>query len=370
MDRSQMQQVECQRSGDKPPPKRQQQLTATGSPVGNVGKKPGTARKNSLRQPGIFRHWRYALAGLGLFSLGLLIGWFLHTPTHTEPPDPPSDSSDLLEQLLHGISAEKINSLHNLDPSEDARASYLYRQWVGLGLNDVRISNHTVLLSLPGSTPNTITDRSSHQCFLPYGIPCDQRGLSDQDFPYAAYSASGSVQGEVVDVQYGSVEDLRKVRDNMNLTNQIAVLKLGQAPLLYTLSLLSELGFGGVLLYVDPCDAPPDRHTWHQAFRVTLNPGGNPTLSCWDCHKPSACQLCLACWILIFTVWNQLKPPDMWMWETDDVPGGNLASVLVQPVSAYLAKTLLSAPPSGREGSCVPIAMPSSAGNSTKYTCH
>lgn len=43
------------------------------------------------------------------------------------------------------------------------------------------------------------------------------------------------------------------------------------------LSLLAEVGFGGVLLYVDPCDTPPGRHTGHQAPRVTLNPGGNPT---------------------------------------------------------------------------------------------
>lgn len=59
------------------------------------------------------------------------------------------------------------------------------------------MSNHTVLLSLPGSTPNTITDRSSHQCFLPNGIPCDQRGPNDlpkQQFSYAAYSAVGSLQ--------------------------------------------------------------------------------------------------------------------------------------------------------------------------------
>lgn len=54
----------------------------------------------------------------------------------------------------------------------------------------------------------------------------------------------------------------------------------------------------------------------------------------------------------------------------DDVSGGNLASVLVQPVSAYLAKTLLSAPASGHGDSCVPIAMPINAGNSTKYTYH
>lgn len=83
------------------------------------------------------------------------------------------------------------------DDSEEARARYLYRQWVGLGLTDVRLSNHTVLLSLPGSTPNTITDSSSRQCFLPNGIPCDQRGPSDlpkQRFSYAAYSAVGSLQ--------------------------------------------------------------------------------------------------------------------------------------------------------------------------------
>lgn len=40
-------------------------------------------------------------------------------------------------------------------------------------------------------------------------------------------------QGEVVDVQYGSADDLRRAKDSLNLTNQIAVVKLGQAPLLY-----------------------------------------------------------------------------------------------------------------------------------------
>lgn len=83
------------------------------------------------------------------------------------------------------------------DDSEEARARYLYRQWVGLGLTDVHLSNHTVLVILPGSTPNTITDKSSRQCFLPNGIPCDQRGSNDlpkQQFSYAAYSAVGSLQ--------------------------------------------------------------------------------------------------------------------------------------------------------------------------------
>uniref|UniRef100_A0A3Q3WBY5 Uncharacterized protein n=1 Tax=Mola mola TaxID=94237 RepID=A0A3Q3WBY5_MOLML len=243
---------------------------------------------------------RYLLAGLGLFFLGLLIGLFAHTPS-VKPPVHPSETPNL----------HKFKTL-----------------WMGLGLNDVRLSNHTVLLSVPGSTPNTITDKSSNQCFLPNGIPCDQRGLNDlpkQQFSYAAYSADGSLQGEVVDVQYGSVDDLKRAKNSRNLTNQIAVVKLGKAPLLYKLSLLSELGFGGVLLYIDPCDAPPGRHTWHQAFRVTLNPGGNPAMG------------------------------------ESEVSRGNLTSLLVQPISAFLAKTLLSSPAKGQGDSCIPMAMPLNA---------
>ncbi|KAJ4943892.1 hypothetical protein JOQ06_006385 [Pogonophryne albipinna] len=54
---------------------------------------------------------RYFLTGVGLFVLGLLIGWFTCTPA-VKPPSPPVDSSDLLEDLLKGITADKINALH------------------------------------------------------------------------------------------------------------------------------------------------------------------------------------------------------------------------------------------------------------------
>ncbi|KAL3999972.1 ADP-ribosylation factor-like protein 1 [Sarotherodon galilaeus] len=237
---------------------------------------------------------KYFLAGVALFVLGALIGWFTHTSTIKSPVLPP-DSSDLLEELLKGITADKIDALQKSfsslsDDSEESRA------------------------------------RSSHECFMPNGTPCDQRGPNDlpkQQFSYAAYSAMGSVQGEVVDIQYGSVDDLRRAKETLNLTNQIAVVKLGKIPLLYKLSLLSELGFGGVLLYIDPCDGPPSRHTWRQAFRVTLNPGGNPAIA-----------------------------------GLSKEAGGSLTSLLVQPISALLAKTLLSSPSTGQEGSCIPLAMP------------
>ncbi|XP_026161392.1 inactive N-acetylated-alpha-linked acidic dipeptidase-like protein 2 [Mastacembelus armatus] len=346
MDRMQIQHVDCQISGCSDPcPDPDPELM---EPIqSSVSVSPHGRFERLQEDPNYISHFtrasghkgqrrlhcfllRYFLAGLGIFVLGLLIGWFTHTPT-IKPPVPPSDSSDLLEDLLRGITADKINALQRSfsslsDDSEEARARYLYRQWVGLGLTDVHLSNHTVLLSLPGSTPNTITDKSTHQCFLPNGIPCDQRGPNDlpkQQFSYAAYSAVGSLQGEVVDVQYGSMDDLKRAKDSLDLTNQIAVLKLGQAPLLYKLSLLTELGFGGVLIYIDPCNALPGRHTSHQAFRVTLNPGGNPATA-----------------------------------GVSKEGGGNMTSMLVQPISAFLAKTLLSSPSTGQGDSCIPLAMP------------
>ncbi|KAM9385437.1 inactive N-acetylated-alpha-linked acidic dipeptidase-like protein 2 [Pholidichthys leucotaenia] len=349
MDRMQMQHIDCQRSGcSDPGPDPDPELMEPIQPSVSVSPHGRFERlqedpnyiSHFTRAPGHKGqrrlHWfllRYLAVGVGLFILGVLIGWFSHTST-VKPPHPPPDSSDLLEELLKGITAEKIDALQKsfatlTDDGEESRARYLYRQWVGLGLTDVRLSNYTVPLSLPGSAPNTITDGSTHQCFLPNGTQCEQHHVNNPQqgqFSYAAYSAVGSVQGEVVDVQYAAAEDLRRAKHLLNLTGQIAAVKLGQAPLLYKLSLLSELGFGGVLLYVDPCDAPPGLYTWEQAFRVTLNPGGNPASAGVSVEA-----------------------------------GGGLTSLLVQPISALLAKTLLSSNSTWREDSCSPLSMPPNA---------
>ncbi|XP_028300449.1 inactive N-acetylated-alpha-linked acidic dipeptidase-like protein 2 isoform X2 [Gouania willdenowi] len=340
VDRVQMQHVDCHRSGGSDPGP---ELVEPIQP--SVCVSPHGRFERLQEDPNYISHFtrapahkgqrihghviRYLLVGFGLFTLGVLTGWFTHTSTiKDKAPASPTDGSDLLEELLKGITADKINSLQRSfssqsDDSEETKARYLYRQWVGLGLTDVRLYNYTVLLSLPGSTPNTIHDQSSHQCFLPGGMLCNQHEANEllmQHFSYAAYSAGGIVQGEVVDVQYGSMNDLRSAKHRSNHSSHIALLKLGHAPLLYKLSLLAGLGFGGVLLYVDPCDAPLGRSNWNQAFRVTLNPGGNPA-------NARAAER-------------------------------HVTSLLVQPISALLAKTLLSAPSMGNEDACVPLEMP------------
>lgn len=60
--------------------------------------------------------------------------------------------------------------------------------------------------------------------------------LSVNTMSYCAVLCVSDLQGEVVDIQYGSLDDLRRAKDAGNLTNQIAVVKLGHAPMLYKVS--------------------------------------------------------------------------------------------------------------------------------------
>ena len=43
-------------------------------------------------------------------------------------------------------------------------------------------------------------------------------------------------QAEVIDVSYGNADDLKRIKKMKNVTNQIALLKLGKLPLLYKVS--------------------------------------------------------------------------------------------------------------------------------------
>ncbi|XP_059385274.1 inactive N-acetylated-alpha-linked acidic dipeptidase-like protein 2 [Carassius carassius] len=273
---------------------------------------------------------KYLLAGMGVFALGLLIGRYAFSKEQVKVE--PSADTDVLEKIVQGITAKKIQALQrefdNLsDLPEESKVRYIAQLWENLGLKNVQVNNHMALLSYPGPNLSTIIDTSRNQCYLPSGMRCDQPFASPTEpFAFAAYSAVGNLVAEVVDVQYGSPEDLRRVQASANVTNKIALLKLGQFPLLYKLSLLSEMGFGGCLLYVDPCDAPFGNKT----FGVTLNPGGNP-----------------------FS-------------QEDSRSAGrdsrhNLTSLLVQPISASLAKMLLSAPAMGQGRPCISMAMPSAS---------
>ncbi|MCI4383574.1 hypothetical protein PGIGA_G00028040 [Pangasianodon gigas] len=233
----------------------------------------------------------------------------------------------------------EFDSLSSL--SEKARVKYLAQRWEEFGLKNVQIINYTVLISSPGSFPNTITDMANKQCFLPSGASCDTKTTIsiNESFAFAAYSSVGSLEAELVDVQYGSSEDLRLFRTEINVTNKIALLKIGPVPLLNTLSLLAEMGFGACLIYVDPCDIPGDQLLLQKAFGVTLNPGGDPSTPDYPSTDGSFRE-----------------------------DRRNLTSLLVQPISAKLAKELLSASSVSHSQPCVPIKMVSGSGHRIKLS--
>ncbi|XP_069580769.1 inactive N-acetylated-alpha-linked acidic dipeptidase-like protein 2 [Brachyistius frenatus] len=128
MERMQMQHIDCQRSGcSDPGPDPDPELMEPIQP--SVSVSPHGRFERLQEDPNYISHFtrapghkgqrrlqcfplRYFLAGVGLFVLGILIGWFTHTSS-VKPPPPPPDSSDLLEELLRGITADKIDALQS-----------------------------------------------------------------------------------------------------------------------------------------------------------------------------------------------------------------------------------------------------------------
>ncbi|KAM9189876.1 inactive N-acetylated-alpha-linked acidic dipeptidase-like protein 2 [Dugong dugon] len=276
-----------------------------------------------------------------LFIFGILIGYYTHKNCPSNATSSGTDNPHLYQEILKAIQAENIKkmfrNLVQLYKSEDDTEipKKLKTLWTSSGLEDVQLGNYSVLLNLPGPSPSTVTLRSSGQCFHPNGQPCgkEARKSSSQDLlsSYAAYSAKGTLEAEVIDVNYGTADDLKRIQEMKNVTNQIALLKLGKLPLLYKLSLLEKAGFGGVLLYVDPCDLPNTENLSYETFMVSLNPGGDPSTPGYPSVGGSFRQ-------------NR----------------SNLTSLLVQPISASLVAKLISSPKEKTQNDvCSPLKLPS-----------
>ncbi|XP_063195404.1 inactive N-acetylated-alpha-linked acidic dipeptidase-like protein 2 isoform X3 [Chroicocephalus ridibundus] len=286
-----------------------------------------------------FRILKVFCTALILFIFGIVIGYYARKKCPSLPTSQEPNNLHIYHEILKEIKAENIQRIYRdllQFPREDDVdiAMKLLLQWTSQGLADVRLVNYSVLLDLPGSSSNTVTLKNGGECFYPSGQQCSRetKTLHSQDllYSYAAYSAKGTLEAELVDIQYGTVEDLIRIQAITNVTKKIALLKLGQSPLLYKLSLLEDAGFGGVLLYVDPCDLPKTADLADKAFMVSLNSGGDPSTPGYASIDGSYRQ-------------NRL----------------NLTTLLVQPISAVLAKKLVSLPEDVvQKDRCIPLQMP------------
>ncbi|NWU35429.1 NADL2 protein, partial [Hylia prasina] len=189
-----------------------------------------------------------------LFIFGIVIGYYARKKCPSPPASQELNNPHIYHEILKEIKAENIQRIYRYVPwqvscpnalrEDDADiAMKILGQWRSQGLEDVQLVNYSVLLDLPGPASNTVTLQSSGECFYPSGQQCstDPKTPHSQDllYSYAAYSAKGTLEAELVDVQYGTMEDLIRIQAITNVTKKIALLKLGQSPLLYKVSYTS-----------------------------------------------------------------------------------------------------------------------------------
>ncbi|XP_048398193.2 inactive N-acetylated-alpha-linked acidic dipeptidase-like protein 2 isoform X2 [Stegostoma tigrinum] len=298
-------------------------------------------RQGSKNQQGSFTNIvKLFVAGFIIFICGFLIGYYgrksnsKHTlPNNITTPMPSatstavSDDGTELQNIVQAIEGDSIRRFfRNLtqfaaESDQGSSAAHIMEQWTASGLTEICLVNYTVLLSLPDADQNKIILTNSSQCFRPNGqrcgtLPSAPHGTKEKHdllYFYAAYSAKGSLETEIIDVQYGTIDDLLQLQSSTNVTKKIALIKLGKAPLLYKLSLLLEAGFGGALVYIDPCDSPPEEKLGDETFWISLNPGGDPSTPGY--------------------------PSIGGIFREDQA---NVTSLLVQPIATSLAKELLS----------------------------
>ncbi|XP_063162504.1 inactive N-acetylated-alpha-linked acidic dipeptidase-like protein 2 isoform X2 [Candoia aspera] len=285
------------------------------------------------------RIFKLFCTAMGLLILGVLIGYYGHAQCppllkSSEASDPPI-IQDILKDIKAKDLADIFRDLIQQSGKEDRDvATKLLGQWTSSGLEDVQLINYSVLLDLPGSSPNTVILSNTGECYYPSGQPCnkDSHNHHSQDllYSYAAYSAKGTLTAEVFDVQYGSPEDLLRIKHFTNVSSKIALLKLGHMPLLYKLSLLEDAGFKGALLYADPCNVPKFQNLSNKAFMVTLNSGGDPSTPGYPSVDES---------------YKQHR--------------SNLTSLLVQTISVTLVRKLfISLEEAGENEICQPLRLP------------
>ncbi|XP_056421190.1 inactive N-acetylated-alpha-linked acidic dipeptidase-like protein 2 [Hyla sarda] len=277
------------------------------------------------------------------FLMGILIGYFSKRNLSSNSCILPNelDSSNevhIIHEIVNDVTKESIERFYryftqiSVNKTDSDLAKNIALLWTSIGLKEVQLVNYSVLLDLPGSSPNTIT-LNNGQCYYPNGQQCDEETKSQELlYTYTAYSANGTLEGEIIDVQYGTVEDLRRVTQIKHISKKsIALLKLGFLPLLYKISLLEETGFGGVLIYIDPCDVPETKNH-DETFKVSLNREGFPFTSKSSNYDGNS-------------------------WEIKS----NITLLLVQPVTISLLKRLFTWTESTMADQCLPFKVPETA---------
>ncbi|XP_071079773.1 N-acetylated-alpha-linked acidic dipeptidase 2-like [Haliotis cracherodii] len=232
------------------------------------------------------------LAGL---CVGILIGRYGICPGQSEPESTPEKDGVFLpgipetiikdgdpeigKQLIDAVDNTKIEeylrlltlkphvagSQNNLD-----LGNWIKDKWMEWGFDDVKLTPYDVLLSFPDANNPNVVRVLNETGGIVYESPLKEANLTGEDDPdalppYNAYSPAGLVEGDMVYVNYGRVEDYDWLEKNasMNVTGKIVIVRYGKIFRGSKVQIAADHGATGVIIFSDPAD-----YTWNGDPRV------------------------------------------------------------------------------------------------------
>eukprot|EP00058_Branchiostoma_floridae_P021302 XP_002606792.1 hypothetical protein BRAFLDRAFT_114693 [Branchiostoma floridae] len=149
-------------------------------------------------------------------------------------------------------------------PESKAYADWVVQKWREQGLDDAYVTNYNILLSYPDrDSPSYIAllDENDRERFrtavFEEAVDAEtEQWLSSIVQPFNAYSAPGTVQGDVVYVNYARVEDYERLRDQLGIdvTGKVVIARYGKIFRGEKAKYSQEFGAAGLILYTDPED--------------------------------------------------------------------------------------------------------------------
>lgn len=209
-------------------------------------------------------------------SVGVLIGWF-SGPDRVDPQREadPTISKKLMD-LIDNVKIDENLKYLTSDPHVAGRprqheiAEWVRDQYIKFGFDEAEIFTYNVLLSYPSEVPGeeNVIQRLVPDGGEPDGYRVEYQSQIDEPAldetaegkdvlpPFNAYSATGTVEGELVYANYGRVEDFFHLEreKGINLTDKIVIARYGKLFRGDKAKYAADFGAKGIILYSDPAD--------------------------------------------------------------------------------------------------------------------
>uniref|UniRef100_A0A0B7B352 Aminopeptidase NAALADL1 n=1 Tax=Arion vulgaris TaxID=1028688 RepID=A0A0B7B352_9EUPU len=212
-----------------------------------------------------------AVIGGLFFLVGILIGYFSHSRDSTSPPEPQPERLNPTQFLLQNVNTSYLqNRLREFTAQPrlagteggNELAKKIHSLWSASGLDDVHITSYNILLSFPNdSEPNKVqivNKTSADVVFssLAYEPPLPPDKNKSSVMNFNAYSPAGIASGDLVYVNYGTLEDFEYLTKNLSLdlSGKIVIIRYGKIFRGNKVNNAERYNASAVILYTDPAD--------------------------------------------------------------------------------------------------------------------